>query len=191
MPATQLDFYTPEQYLALEATALERSEYIDGEIIPMVGALPNHNLIIGNFYAALNFALKRKPYYVFVTDQRLWIPSLRIYTYPDIMVVSGDLILQAGRKDTITNPMLIVEVLSQSTQSYDQGKKFKAYRSIPSFQEYVLIDQSDMHIEVYSRQDNGQWLLSEWNGNDAILQLSKIDFEIALADVYDKVNFEE
>ena len=100
----------------------------------MTGGLPNHNRLVLNLASALNFALRQQSYDVFVTDQRLWIPKQRIHTYPDIMVVEGALQLQAGRKDTITNPLLIVEVLSKSTQAYDQGKKFKFYRTIPSFQ---------------------------------------------------------
>jgi Uma2 family endonuclease len=157
----------------------------------MVGGMPNHNLIIGNFYAALNFALRKQPYFVFVTDQRLWIPKSRIYTYPDVMIVQGELQLQSGRKDTIINPFIIIEVLSKSTQGYDQGDKFKAYRTIPSFQEYILIDQYSFHVEQFSKNDNNQWLFSEKDGQESSLQLSKINFEISLLDLYDKVNFEQ
>jgi Uma2 family endonuclease len=191
MQATEYDYYTPEEYLELEVKSLERNEYINGEIIPMVGGMPNHNLIIGNFYAALNFALRKQPYFVFVTDQRLWIPKSRIYTYPDVMIVQGELQLQSGRKDTIINPFIIIEVLSKSTQEYDRGDKFKAYRTIPSFQEYILIDQYSFHVEQYSKTDNNQWLFLEKDGQEASLQLSKINFEISLLDLYDKVNFEQ
>jgi Uma2 family endonuclease len=191
MQATEYDYYTPEEYLELETKSLERNEYINGEIIPMVGGMPNHNLIIGNFYAALNFALRKQPYFVFVTDQRLWIPKSRIYTYPDVMIVQGELQLQSGRKDTIINPFIIIEVLSKSTQGYDQGDKFKAYRTIPSFQEYILIDQYSFHVEQFSKNDSNQWLFSEKDGQESSLQLSKINFEISLLDLYDKVNFEQ
>lgn len=190
MQAKEYDYYTPEKYLELEIQSQERNEYINGEIIPMTGGMPNHNLIIGNISAALNFALKRQPYWVFVTDQRLWIPQRRIYTYPDIMVVQGQIELQTGRKDTITNPLVIVEVLSKSTQSYDQGEKFKFYRTILGFQEYLLIDQYSIHIEQYYKIESHQWIFSELEGEDTLLKLSTIPFEISLADIYDKVSFE-
>ena len=190
MQAKEYDYYTPEEYLEFEINSPERHEYINGEIIPMTGGLPNHNLIIGNLYAALNFLLKREPYFVFVTDQRVWIPKQRIHTYPDIMVVEGALQLQTGRKDTITNPLLIVEVLSKSTQTYDQGNKFKFYRTIPSFQEYILIDQYSIHVEQYYKTESNQWIFSEKDGEESILKFNKIPFEIVLADIYNKVDFD-
>ena len=190
MQAKEYDYYTPEEYLEFEINSPERHEYINGEIIPMTGGLPNHNLIIGNLYAALNFLLKREPYFVFVTDQRVWIPKQRIHTYPDIMVVEGALQLQTGRKDTITNPLLIVEVLSKSTQTYDQGNKFKFYRTIPSFQEYILIDQYSIHVEQYYKTESNQWIFSEKDGGESILKFNKVPFEIVLADIYNKVDFE-
>jgi Uma2 family endonuclease len=133
-------YSSPEEYLELEVAAEFRSEDIDGKIIPMTGGLPNHNKIAGNLCAAMNFAFRGKPYEVFFADQRLWMPGRRIYTYPDVMVVDGVLELQEGRNDTITNPLLIAEVLSVSTQDYDKTDKFAAYRTIPTFQEYVLIN---------------------------------------------------
>ena len=190
MQAKEYDYYTPEEYLEFEINSPERHEYINGEIIPMTGGLPNHNLIIGNLYAALNFLLKREPYFVFVTDQRVWIPKQRIHTYPDIMVVEGALQLQTGRKDTITNPLLIVEVLSKSTQTYDQGNKFKFYRTIPSFQEYILIDQYSIHVEQYYKTESNQWIFSEKDGEESILKFNKIPFEIVLGDIYNKVDFD-
>lgn len=113
MQAKEKKVYTPEEYLEFEVNSEERHEYINGEIVLMTGGTPNHNQIAGNFYAALNFALKRQPYRVFVTDQRLSIPHKRIYTYPGVMVVQGELQLQQGRRDTITNPLMIAEVLSE------------------------------------------------------------------------------
>ena len=155
----------------------------------MTGGLPNHNRIAGNLYAALNFALKGKKYDVFFADQRLWIPQKRIHTYPDVMLVAGQLELQEGRKDTITNPVAIAEVLSKSTKSYDRDEKFAAYRTIPSFQEYILIDQYSIHVEQYSKTDDRKWLFSEYEGESTILSLTSIEFQISLADIYDKVDF--
>ena len=190
MQAEEKKNYTPEEYLELEADSQERHEYIDEEIVLMPGGLPNHNTIAGNFYAAINFALRRQPYRAFITDQRLWIPRKRIYTYPDVMIIQGELQLQEGRRDTLTNPITIVEVLSNSTEAYDRSGKFAAYRTIPSFQEYVLIDQYDRHVEQYYKTEPRKWIFSEYDGAEAILSLNSVPFEIALADLYDKVDFE-
>jgi Uma2 family endonuclease len=181
--------YTPEEYLEFEVNSQERHEYINGEVILITGGLPNHNRIAGNFYAALNFAFKGKPYNVFFTEQRLWIPKKRIYTYPDVMVVQGELQLQEGRRDTITNPLIIAEVLSQSTKAYDQDEKFKAYRTIPTFVEYILIDQYSMHVEQYFQTEPQKWIFCEYDGGDACLSLNSIAFAISLAEIYDKVDF--
>ncbi|WP_017749269.1 Uma2 family endonuclease [Scytonema hofmannii] len=186
----EIKYYTSEEYLELEVNSQERHEYIDGEIIVMTGGTPNHNKIALNLSAALNFALRRQPYQVFVTDQRLWIPEKGIYTYPDVMVVDGELQLQEGRKDTITNPLIISEVLSNSTKSYDRDDKFAAYRTIPTFQEYILIDQYKVHIEQYFKTDKKRWTFVEYDDLNETISLNYINFEIALADIYDKVNFE-
>jgi Uma2 family endonuclease len=187
---TEKKVYTPEEYLEFEVNSEERHEYINGEIVLMTGGTPNHNQITGNFYAELNFALKRQPYRVFITDQRLWIPRKRIHTYPDVMVVQGELQLEEGRRDTITNPLMIAEVLSKSTRSYDKDDKFAAYRSIPTFQEYLLIDQSEMHVEQYFKTDENSWTFSEYDEANGTISLKSISFQFTLADIYDKVDFE-
>jgi Uma2 family endonuclease len=191
MQAIEKRYYSLQEYLELEVVADTRNEYINGEIIPMTGGMPNHNQIAGNLYAALNFALKRQPYRVFVTDQRLWIPASEIYTYPDVMVVAGELAFQEGRKDTLVNPLAIAEVLSKSTRSYDSDGKFAAYRTISSFQEYVLLDQHKMHIMHYAKSDRNRWIFSEYEQPDEVLSFASFNFEISLADLYDKVDFAE
>lgn len=190
MQAEDKKIYTPEEYLEFEINSEERHEYINEEIVLMAGGTPNHNQLGGNFYAALNFALKRQPYRVFIADQRLWIPEKRIYTYPDVMVVQGELQLQEGRKDTITNPLIIAEVLSTSTRSYDKDAKFAAYRTISNFQEYLLIDQYTMHIEQYYKTDSKHWTFTEYDDANETVSLSSIPFQITLTDIYDKVEFE-
>ncbi|MEH1863898.1 MAG: Uma2 family endonuclease [Nostoc sp.] len=182
--------YSHTEYLELEVISEYRHEYIDGQIRHITGGTPNHNQIAGNVSATLNFALKRQPYRVFIADQRLWIPKKRIHTYPDVMVVAGSLEFSEGRKDTITNPLVICEVLSKSTRSYDLDEKFAAYRTIPSFQEYVLIDQYKNHVEQYSKTDENKWIFSEHEEESTILTLSSIQFQIPLSDIYDKVDFE-
>lgn len=155
--------YTIDEYLEVEITSEIRSEYCDGEIIPMTGGTPNHNDIAGNLYILLKSALKGKDYRTFYADQRLWIPSVSLYTYPDVMVLPKPLELQTGRKDTVVNPCFIAEVLSKSTQNYDRGEKFVAYRTISTFQEYLLIDQYRTHVEHHIKTAPHQWLFSEYD----------------------------
>jgi Uma2 family endonuclease len=183
-------YYSPEEYLKLEEAAEFKSEYHDGKIIPMTGGTPNHNQIALNLSGALNYATKGQPYRIFMNDLRLWIPSKRVYTYPDVMLVAGKLEFAEGRKDTITNAVMVAEVLSKSTADYDRGGKFKLFRSIPSFREYVLIDQYEMHVEQFCKTDNNKWVLSEYDGADAILVLSSVQFEMSLGEMYDRVDFE-
>jgi Uma2 family endonuclease len=141
--------------------------------------------------AHLNFALKRQPYDVFGSDQRLWIPKKRICTYPDVTVVTGQLAFQEGRRDVITNPTLIAEVLSKSTQSYDRSEKFAAYRSIPSFQEYILIDQYSIQVEQYVKTEANRWIYAVYETADDVLALASVPCEVALVDLYDRVDFGE
>jgi Uma2 family endonuclease len=183
-------YYSPEEYLKLEEAAEFRSEYHDGKIIPMTGGTPNHNQIALNFGGAINFATRGKAYRVNVNDLRLWIPSKRVYTYPDVMLVAGKLEFLEGRKDTITNAVMVSEVLSKSTANYDRGDKFKLFRTIPTLREYILIDQYEMHVEQFSKTDDNKWVLSEYDGADAVLRLSCVEFEMRLGDIYDRVDFE-
>ncbi|AFZ23790.1 hypothetical protein Cylst_1506 [Cylindrospermum stagnale PCC 7417] len=187
--AQEKRYYSPEEYLEQEVNSEIRHEYIDGLIIPMTGGTPNHNQIALNFSGTLNYLLKRQPYRVFVTDQRLWIPNKRIHTYPDVMVVQTPLVFAEGRRDTLTNPVMIAEVLSKSTKSYDKDEKFAAYRSIPSFKEYILIDQDTMHVEQYCKVESNKWIFSEFEDGDTSLNLASVPCQILLADIYDKVDF--
>jgi Uma2 family endonuclease len=181
--------YTPEEYLELEEKADTKNEYIDGKIISMVGGTPNHNDIAGNFYAYLKFALRNQNHKIFISDVRLWIPHYRIYTYPDVMVISGEPILQENRTDTLINPLMIVEVLSRSTKNYDQGDKFDYYRSIPEFKEYILIDQYKIYVEQFTKTPENKWLLTEYHSPDEILSLSSINFQIPLNEIYQGINW--
>ena len=191
MQVTQKQYYSPEEYLVLEEAANYKSEYIDGEIVPMAGGSTNHNRIAGNFYAALNFAFKTEDYEVFMSDVRLWISQRRIYTYPDVMVVAGEPEYYNNRTDTITNPRVIIEVLSASTKGYDRSKKFEAYRTIPTFEEYLLLDQTRVYIEHFSKTDNKRWSFCDYDESDEVIALSSVSFEISLTDIYNKVNFQQ
>lgn len=187
--AQETRYYSPEEYLEFEVNSELHHEYIDGLIIPMTGGTPNHNKIAGNLYVAIHFALKRQPYEVYYTDQRLWIPKKRIHTYPDVMVVQTPLVFAEGRNDTITNPVMIAEVLSKSTKGYDRDEKFAAYRTIVNFQEYILIDQYTIHVEQYIKTDNKKWMFLEYEDINDTLNLASVACQISLADIYDKVDF--
>jgi Uma2 family endonuclease len=184
---TEKKTYTAEEYLELELASESRSEYCNGEIVPMTGGTPNHNDISGNLYILLKSALKGKNYRTFHIDQRLWIPDANLYTYPDVMVLPKPIELQMGRKDTILNPCFIGEVLSKSTQNYDRTEKFAAYRTIPSFQEYLLIDQYRIHVEHYVKTAVNQWLFSEYDELTTMLSFKTFEFQIQIADFYDNI----
>lgn len=183
--------YSTEEYLELELVSEVRSEYRNGEIISMTGGTPNHNDIAGNLYVLLKTALKGKNYRTFYADQRLWIPDANLYTYPDIMVVPKPIELQTGRTDTLMNPAFIAEVLSKSTQNYDRGEKFVAYRSIPSFQEYLLIDQYRIHVEHHVKTAANQWLFSEYDDPIVTLTFKTIESQILIADLYENIDFSQ
>jgi len=181
--------YTLEEYLALEETAEFRSEYWNGEIVPMTGGSFDHNTLFVNFCALLKFASRGRDFIVRAGDLRVWIPRHRLYVYPDVYVIQGQPLFQENRKDVVLNPKLIIEILSKSTQDYDKTDKFRYYRSIPEFQEYLLVSQYEMYVEHHIKTDNG-WVLREYESNSAIIQLASIGVEIAIADIYEGVTFE-
>jgi len=187
---TAQDYFTPEEYLALEEAAEYKSEYLDGVIIPITGGTTNHNRISLNMSIALRLALKGLDYDVFIGDVRLWLPKKRFYTYPDVMVIPGKPEYYNNRQDTVMNPQAIVEVLSKSTKAYDRSDKFKLYQTIPTFQEYILIDQSQVYIEQYCKLANKRWSYRQYDEEDAALVFNFFQVEVALADVYEKVNFD-
>lgn len=182
--------YTAQEYLELEINSEERHEFINGEIILMAGGTPDHNEITTNLVLALKLALKGKPYRTFSSDQRLWVPQFNNYTYPDVMVVAKPIELQSGRTDTITNPLLIAEVLSKGTRAYDLDDKFAAYRSIPSFQEYLLIDQYRLQVQQYSKTEANKWIFSEYSCAGDRVSLTSIPVEFLVADLYENIEFE-
>ena len=187
--ALEKKYYSFEEYLVLEETADEKHEYQDGEIVPMTGGTTEHNKIALNFASNLKFALKRKQYDIFIGDVKLWIPTYRQGTYPDVMLIEGESLYYGSGKTTVINPSLIVEVLSKSTQNYDQGDKFFYYRSIPQFQEYILISQDQYYLMQFNKTQEGKWLLSEYVGVDSILSLNSVDFQISFAELYENVIF--
>ena len=179
--------FTSEDYLTLERKAERKSEYFNGEIFAMAGASPQHVLIVTNVVAELRGQLKTSPCTVYSTDLRLKISATGLYTYPDVIVVCGEPQFDDDYKDTLLNPTLIVEVLSESTNNYDRGAKFEQYRMIESFVEYVLIAQHKHHVEHFVRQAGNRWLLSETNRLEDTIELTSIACNLMLTEVYDKV----
>jgi Uma2 family endonuclease len=188
MQLQERQYYSPAEYLALEETSEFRSEYIDGQIFPMAGGTPEHNQIALNIAGYLDVTLS-ETCHIFINDMRLWIPQTRTHTYPDVMVVVGGLQMLDDRKDTITNPNLIIEVLSESTKDYDRGEKFRFYRSIPSFQEYLLVDQASCHVEHFAKNHQGKWVLSDYDDPTATIPLESIVCELPLSTIYRKIIF--
>jgi Uma2 family endonuclease len=182
-------YLSPEDYLALERSADFKSEYFAGEIFAMSGASEPHNLIVVNASAELRQQLKKRPCKLYANDMRVKVSPTGLYTYSDLIVVCGKAQFDDVHFDTLLNPTLIIEVLSDSTEAYDRGRKFEHYRKLESLAEYVLIAQHRPHIESYRRQLDQQWLLTESTGLDSVFRLDSIDCELALAEVYDKIEF--
>ena len=181
-------YLTPGEYLAIERKAEFKSEYFNGEMFAMAGASERHVLIVTNLVAELRGQLRRRPCTVYSTDLRVRVSPAGLYTYPDVVVVCGQAQFADDQKDTLLNPTLIIEVLSDSTKDYDRGDKFQHYRTLASLTEYVLVAQDKCHVEHYVRQPENRWLLSETNEVKDTIHLSSIECDLALAEVYDKVD---
>jgi len=180
--------YPPEEYLALERQAQCKSEYYAGEVFAMAGASRWHNLIVTNVLREISLQLKGRPCTTYPSDMRVKISPTGLYTYPDVTVVCGAAQFEDTQQDTLLNPTLIVEVLSESTEAYDRGGKFAHYRKLASLLEYVLIAQTKPHIEHYIRQPDNRWLLEEAESLHGTIHLPAIDCHLPLAEVYDKVD---
>lgn len=175
------------EFLAFERNQAEKHEYLDGTVRAMAGASLAHNLIMGNLFARLYNHGAGQACTVLPSDMRLGLPTQNSYVYPDIMVVCGELQFLDAEQDTLLNPVLIIEILSPSTESYDRGKKAQAYRGIPSLKEYLLVSQHKVHIEHVVRYGPHQWLLTEHTVLQTHIQLGSMNYTLQLQDVYQKV----
>jgi len=180
--------FTPEEYLALERKATTKSEYLNGHIYAMAGASREHNLITGNIFGELRSQLRERPCEAYVNDMRLKISATGLYTYPDVAVVCGEPRFEDIDLDTLLNPIVLVEVLSPSTEAYDRGEKFAHYRRLESLQEYILVAQDCVRVEHYLRQGE-QWLLTELSNLDDVLHLVSISCDLSLHEIYTRVEF--
>jgi len=190
LPAAQPRL-TLAEYFEAEETALEKHEFHDGEILAMAGGGGDHSLIILNVMGELRNRLKGKPCLAYESNLRIRVPRHPYCTYPDGSVICGS--RETDPKDksgqTFTNPRLIVEVLSPSTEAYDRGEKFSRYRDIDSFQEYVLVTQTTPRVEVFFRQPEGTWLFAPYSGIEAVAKLRSLDITLPLAEIYAGVSF--
>ncbi|MDQ2693829.1 MAG: Uma2 family endonuclease [Pseudomonadota bacterium] len=190
MPLPHRRRFTPAEYLLIERHADCKSEYLAGDIYAMGGASEAHNLIVLNAAAELRRQLKGRACKVYASDMRVKAGDPALYAYPDVVALCGPARFDDALKDTLVNPTLIIEVLSPSTASYDRGEKFGRYRQIDSLTEYLLIAQDRPLVEHYVRQANSQWLLAEHRGLQETVRLPSIDGELALAEIYDKVELD-
>lgn len=179
---------TVEEYLEQELAAEFRSEYYKGEVFAMSGGSRHHARIILNIAAELRQALRGKPCNVYITDVRLGVTKADLYTYPDIMVTCGAEEMLDQKSETLLNPVLIIEVLSPSTQGYDRGAKFEHYRTLKSVREYLTVAQDRIHVEQHVRQPDNRWLLTEHAQPEATVNLS-IMVDLKMSDIYEKVSF--
>jgi Uma2 family endonuclease len=177
------------QYLEFERNSDTKHEYIDGEVFAMAGASVEHNQIFMATSTALFIQLQGKSCLVNPSDQRIKVTATGLFTYPDISVVCGEPKYAGNEFDTMVNPIVIIEILSKSTEAYDRGVKFQHYRQIETLQDYLLITQDKPHIEGFTRQDDGKWTLSEAIGLTATFTIASIGCILALADVYQNVTF--
>lgn len=191
MSALPLTGVTPEQYLEADRAAEFRSEYYDGVMYAMSGASYAHNVINHNFASALGQALRKRGCTVTSADQRVRVSPQRAYAYPDTTVVCGAPRFADDQADTLLNPVIIIEVLSQSTEAQDRGLKFARYREIESLRDYVLVSRLEPRVEKFTRQPDGTWLFSESIGWNAICRFDSLDCDIPLATIYENVALRE
>jgi Uma2 family endonuclease len=180
-------YITPEEYLALDRNAEVKSEYYAGRIIAFAGASKRHNLIVVNVLAGIHRQLLDRACNVYPSDMRVRISKTGMYAYPDIVVTCGEEQFADNNSDILLNPIVLIEVLSESTANYDRGDKFDQYRRIESLREYILVSQEPYRADQYIRQNDTQWLLTEYHRAEDIIRLNSISCELALKEIYAKL----
>lgn len=190
MPTIQPRLLTPQEYLTQERRAEFRSEYLRGEVFAMAGVSHHHTLIKDNLAGEARSQLKNRPCRTLTSDQRVKVNVTGLYTYPDIVIVCDEPQFEDARVDTLLNPRVIVEVLSESTEKYDRGARFGHYRQFPTLQEYVLVAHDRYLVERYVRQPDNSWLLTVFDQPTASFSMTSIPVTIPLAEIYRGVKFE-
>ena len=180
---------TPEQYLEIERKAEYKSEYFNDEMFAMSGAREGHNMLASNLITSLNSQTRGRPCRVYPSDMRVIVSANGLYAYPDVVVVCGPPQFFDDTQDSVLNPIALVEVLSPSTEAYDHSLKFEQYRSIESLRHYLMVSSDRMHLELFTRQQKDQWLLTSVATPEDRLALESIECTLLVSDVYDKVDF--
>ena len=189
MSSQRTNFVSPEEYLAQERLAERKSEYFQGETFAMSGASRRHVWIVANLLGSLWQQLDGKPCRASASDFRLRVTAAGLYTYPDVMVVCGEPQFADDQQDTLLNPVLIMEVLSESTRGYDMTKKFEYYRSLPSLMEYLTVEQDSPNISQWTRGANDQWNVVEYRDLSQTIRLASIDCSLPLSIVYKMIDW--
>jgi len=185
-PKPALNF---DDWLEGERASLEgRSEYVAGEVFAMTGASAEHNAIVMNIGGELRAQMKGRPCQVYANNMKVRIQSADAGKYPDLVAFCGAPEFQGGRRDLLLNPALIVEVLSDSTEAYDRGDKFGLYRELPSLREYMLVSQHRVLVELFTREKDNRWTLTEFKRLEETVKLASVECELALSEIYDKVD---
>ena len=180
-------FITAEEYLVMERVSPVKHEYFNGEIFQMAGTSEEHAAISMNIAASLHSQFKGRNCKSYQSDLRVHIPATGLYTYPDVVAVCGEPQMADDNLDILLNPVLIVEVLSPSTQDYDKGAKFEHYRTILSLREYLLVWQDKKRVTRYTRSNDDSWVLTDLIGGDAVIELTSVECTLSIEDIYDKV----
>lgn len=188
---TATKFITEEKYLESEETSAERHEYYKGEVFAMSGGSINHESIIGDSYFAIRSHLQKKSCKVFTSNLKIHIEANSLFTYPDLSIFCEQLKTYKTRQDAVTNPTVIIEVLSPSTQNYDRGDKFMLYRDIPSLKEYLLISSTQVLVEHYIKQEDNKWQLSVYKQIEDVIIIQAIGFTTAISVFYENSDFSE
>ena len=194
LPLSQ-SLWSPEEYLTREREAFERHEWIDGVVYAMAGESPQHSLISSNVNAILNLQLRGRPCAVYSPNMKVYsrLPAdtglKGLFSYPDTTIVCGEALFHDQERDVLTNPRVVIEILSPTTERYDRGKKFLRYQQNPSLTDYVLIAQTYPSVEHYVRQENGSWVYSVTTALTASVPLASLECELPLTEVYDRIEF--
>jgi Uma2 family endonuclease len=176
---------TEEEYLQFEKESQHKHEFFKGEIFAMAGASENHNEIFSNLFVELGTQLKGKPCKPYGSDLRIYIPQNTLYTYPDISVICKDTASSSNETESIIEPVIIIEILSESTHNYDRGAKFKLYRDIPTLKEYIMVDSESISVECFRINKTGHWELEEYRTLDQTLAIPALAINLSLSQVYE------
>ena len=189
MNSARKEKITPEEYLAIERGAEFRSEFYHGEMFAMAGGTWNHSVLAASITGALNARFHGRACQAISENLRVQVAATGLYTYPDVAALCGPPAFADLVRDTLLNPQLIIEVLSDKTEAYDRGAKFRLYRSIPSLTEYVLVSQTESQVERFTREAADSWRLVVFTGLDAVIRFESVSVEVPLAEIYENIDF--